>query len=64
MPGAYRNPQAKHFRKQVTMRVGTDVIEYFNALAKETGVPYQNPINLYLNDGAHSGKKPALKWAS
>ncbi len=59
-----RNPYAKHFRKQVTMRLGVDVIEYFKALARETGVPYQNLINLYLSDCAHSGKKLALKWAS
>ncbi len=46
------------------MRLGTDVIEYFKALARETGVPYQNLINLYLRDCANSGKKLALKWAS
>ena len=30
-----RNPHSKHFRKQVTMSLGTDVIEYFKALALE-----------------------------
>ena len=55
-----RNPYAKHFRKQVTMRLGTDVIEYFKALSVETGVPYQTLINLYLRDCAHSGKNPRL----
>lgn len=59
-----RNPYAKRFRKQVAMRLGTDVIEYFKALARETGVPYQNLINLYLSECAHSGRKLALKWAS
>jgi len=59
-----RNPYAKHFRKQVTMRLGTDVIAYFKALAQETGMPYQNLINLYLRDCAQSRKKIALKWAS
>ena len=59
-----RNPYAKNLRKQVTMRLGTDVIEYFKALAQETGVPYQNLINLYLSECAHSGKKLSLKWAS
>ena len=58
-----RNPYAKRLRKQVTMRLGTDVIEYFKALSKETGVPYQSLINLYLRDCVHSGKKLALKWA-
>ena len=59
-----RNPYAKHFRKQVTMRLGTDVIAYFKTLAQETGMPYQNLINLYLRDCAQSRKKIALKWAS
>lgn len=58
-----RNPYAKQLRKQVTMRLGTDVITYFKALARETGVPYQNLINLYLSECAHSGKKLTLKWA-
>ena len=59
-----RNPYAQHFRKQVTMRLGTDVIAYFKAQANETGVPYQNLINLYLRDCANSGKKLTLKWVS
>jgi hypothetical protein len=35
-----------------------------NPYAKKTGIPYQNLINLYLGECAHSGKKPSLKWAS
>ena len=58
-----RNPYAKHLRKQVTIRLGTDVIDYFKAMALETGVPYQNLINLYLRECARSGKKLALTWA-
>ena len=56
-----KNPYAKHFRKQITIRLGTDVIAYFKMLARKTGVPYQNLINLYLSDCVHSGKKLALK---
>jgi len=40
------------------------VIEYFKGLAKEIGIPYQNPINLYLRECAHSHKKLTLGWAS
>ena len=43
---------------------GRTVIAYFKALAQETGVPYQNLINLYLSECAHSGKKLSLTWAS
>ena len=33
-------------------------------LAAETGIPYQNLINLYLRECAQTGKKPTLSWAS
>ena len=59
-----KNPYAKHLKKQVTLRLGIDVINYFKKLAEETGVPYQNLINLYLQDCAHYQKKLKLKWAS
>ena len=58
-----KNPYAKGLKKQVTLRLGVDIIEYFKAQAEETGIPYQNLINLYLSDCAHSGKKPRLQWA-
>ena len=60
---ARKNPYAKRLKKQVTIRLGVDVLEYFKALAKETGISYQNLINLYLRDCVVSGKKPTLKWA-
>jgi len=59
-----KNPYAKQLKKQVTLRISTDAIAYFKALARDTGIPYQNLINLYLTECAHSGKKLNLKWAS
>jgi len=55
--------QIKKLKKQVTLRLGVDVIAYFKGLAQETGIPYQNLINLYLKECAHSRKKLILKWA-
>ena len=57
-----RNPYAKKLKKQITIRLGVDVIEYFKDLSQETGIPYQNLINLYLRDCANSKKRPVLKW--
>jgi uncharacterized protein (DUF4415 family) len=57
-----RNPYAKHLKKQVTIRIGVDVIDYFKNLAEETGVPYQNLINLYLRDCVQSNRKLSFKW--
>ena len=59
-----RNPYAKELKKQITIRVGVDVLEYFKELAEDTGIPYQNLINMYLRDCVASGRKPSLKWAS
>ena len=57
-----KNPYAKHLKKQVTIRIGVDIIEHFKKLADETGVPYQNLINLYLRDCVQSNRKLSLNW--
>ncbi len=54
------NPYAKKLKKQVSIRLGLDVIDYFKNLAEETGISYQNLINLYLKDCANTHKE--LKW--
>ncbi len=57
-----KNPYAKQLKKQITIRMGVDVLEYFKGLAEETGIPYQNLINLYLRDCVVSKRRPSLKW--
>jgi len=59
-----KNPYARHLKKQVTIRMGVDIIDYFKAMAEQTGVPYQNLINLYLRDCVQHNRKLSLKWAS
>ena len=34
------NPYAKRLKRQVTLRMGVDVIAYFKEMAEKTGVPY------------------------
>ena len=58
-----RNPYAKKMKKQITIRIDDDTIEYFKALAEEKDIPYQTLINLYLRDCAESHRKPELKWS-
>ena len=59
-----RNPYAARLKKQLTIRMGLDIIEHFKHMAVETGIPYQNLINLYLRDCVQSQRKLHLKWAS
>ena len=58
------NPYAQRLKKQVTIRMGVDIIAYFKAMAEETGIPYQSLINLYLRDCVLSGRKLRTRWAS
>jgi predicted DNA binding CopG/RHH family protein len=58
-----KNPYAKK-KKAVGINLSPQVIDYFKALADETGIPYQKLIDLYLLDCVRSRKKPSLKWAA
>jgi uncharacterized protein (DUF4415 family) len=58
------NPYARQLKKQVTLRIRPDVIDYFKAMAEETGVPYQSLINLYLQDCAKVHRKLDMQWAT
>jgi uncharacterized protein (DUF4415 family) len=58
------NPYAKRLKKQITLRISEDVIEYFKKEAAETGVPYQSLINLYLRDCVATERKLRLQWGS
>jgi uncharacterized protein (DUF4415 family) len=57
-----RNPYAAKLKRQVTIRMGDDVIGYFKDLSEDTGIPYQSLINLYLRDCVAHGRKPNLSW--
>lgn len=57
-----QNPYAKRLKKQITIRIDEDTVEYFKKLAEEKGIPYQSLINLYLRDCAETHRKPSVKW--
>ena len=58
-----KNPYVKHLKKQVTIRLDDETVIYFKQLAKETGMPYQNLINLYLRDCVENHRKLAVSWS-
>ena len=60
--GAVRNPYAKRLKKQITINIDNDTIEYFKQLSVESGIPYQTLINIYLTDCAKNRRKPSIQW--
>lgn len=59
-----KNPYTKKLKKQVTIRLEEEIVDYFKGLAEETGVPYQSLINLYLQDCMQSKRKLSMEWVS
>jgi predicted DNA binding CopG/RHH family protein len=57
-----RNPYAKRLKQRVTIRLDTPTVEYFKALAEDSGIPYQTLINLYLRDCAESKRELDMAW--
>lgn len=56
------NPYAKKLKKQITINIDVETVDYFKDLSVETGIPYQTLINLYLTDCVQQKKKPKFDW--
>jgi len=56
------NPYAKKLKKQVTIRLEEEVVDYFKEMAEQASIPYQSLINLYLRDCVTSRRKLNMTW--
>ena len=59
---AQKNPYAKKLKKQITINIDIDTIDYFKSQSEDSGIPYQTLINLYLSDCALNKKQLQLSW--
>ncbi len=59
---AKKNPYAKKLKKQITINIDSDTIDYFKAQSEKSGIPYQTLINLYLADCAANKKQLRVSW--
>jgi predicted DNA binding CopG/RHH family protein len=57
-----KNPYTKKLKKQITIRIENETIDYFKNLAIEIDIPYQKLINMFLKDCAVNNKKPSVSW--
>ncbi len=57
-----QNPYTEKVKKQISINIEVDTIEYFKILAKKVGIPYQNLINSYLSDCAQKHIEPKVQW--
>jgi predicted DNA binding CopG/RHH family protein len=47
---AYKNPYASMLKKNITIRLDEESVNFFKSISEEVGIPCQSLINLYLRD--------------
>ena len=57
-----KNPYAKRLKKQITINIDNDTVDFFKEQSEESGIPYQTLINLYLSDCARHKKQLQISW--
>ncbi len=57
-----KNPYAAQLKRQITINIDRDTIDYFKEQSAQTGLPYQTLINLYLRDCAVNHRVLKLTW--
>lgn len=57
-----KNPYSKLLKRQISIKLDNDTIEYFKNMSKDTGIPYQTLINMYLSDCAAKHKTLEMVW--
>jgi predicted DNA binding CopG/RHH family protein len=59
---ACKNPYAAQLKKQITIRLDEESVNYFKSISEEVGMPHQSLINLYVRDCAATQRKLDLSW--
>lgn len=59
-----KNPYARRLKKQITLRLDPEVIDYFKQKSEENGIPYQTLINLYLQDCRTAQRDLKMTWST
>lgn len=57
-----KNPYSNRVKKQITINIDGEIIDYFKSQSESLGIPYQTLINLYLSDCVASKRKLNMEW--
>ena len=58
-----KNPYADRLKKQITIRLDDEVINYFKQMSEKSGRPYQNLINVYLRNCVEEKKQLKVQFS-
>ena len=57
-----KNPYTKLLKKQITINISEEVLDYFKEMSDKTSIPYQSLINFYLLDCVKNKRKIDISW--
>lgn len=57
-----KNPYTKKMKKQISLNVNIETIEYFKLLSQKVNIPYQTLINSFLTDCVNKKIEPKIQW--
>lgn len=57
-----KNPYTNRLKKQITININEDTIDYFRTMSEKTGIPYQTLINMYLTDCVETRRELKTSW--
>lgn len=60
---ARKNPYVQKEKRQITINLNSDVVDYFKQQAESSGIPYQTLINLYLVDCVDNKRELQISWS-
>lgn len=57
-----KNPYTKSLKKQITINISEEALDYFKKMSEKTSIPYQSLINFYLLDCVKNKKQIDISW--
>lgn len=57
-----KTPYSKKLKKQITINIDNDTVDFFKGQSEESGIPYQTLMNLYLADCVKNRKQLQISW--
>lgn len=57
-----KNPYAKKIKKQISLNLNVETIDYFKSLSTKINIPYQTLINSFLTDCVNKKIEPKIQW--
>lgn len=52
-----KNPYTKLLKKEITISLSEEVLDYFEEMSKRTSIPFETLINFYLLDCVRNKKR-------